>query len=326
MGEIRFDNVNLVLADSNWQVREGLKSRLFGEGFRNVRVATRCERLRTAVATIGPDLVIADTDLPDGDVCDLFYAIRHHEVGDNPFLPVIATASTTELPLVRRVVDSGADDLLLKPISTEFLFARIENLIHARKPFVVTTDYIGPDRRMTPRPAAGTPLFDVPNSLKAMATGETDRARLQQGILAAAAVINEEKMGRHAVQITYLVERILAVYHNGGFTGVVADHLDRLLYVAEDISRRMVGTRFAHVSDLCQSLRQITRSLIAAGREPSPKDRQILRELSRAITGAFRRGEEAAAISRDISRSVAEMGGGASRSHPPLYPTLTRVI
>lgn len=310
MDGYRFENVNLVLAEPNWQVRETLKTTLHQVGFRDIFATDRMDRLRTAIDVVEPDLVIAETELRDGNTCEMFFEIRHHLVANNPFLPIIALSRSTDLNLVRAVIDSGADHLLVKPISTGQLIERVVTLIHARKPFVVTTDYIGPDRRKESRPGPGVPLFDVPNSLRAMATGEMDRECIQQAINAAAAVINEQKMMRHAYQITWLVERILAAYDSQDFGDAVTKHLERLLYVAQDISRRMVGTSYAHVSGLCESLTQVTSSVIGDGDSPSRKDIQLLPELSRAIAGAFKLGEEVAEISRDISRSVAAMGGG----------------
>ena len=42
---------------------------------------------------------------------------------------------------------------------------RIDNLVHRRKPFVVSEVYIGPDRRVVSRPEAGLPLIAARCSL-----------------------------------------------------------------------------------------------------------------------------------------------------------------
>ncbi len=63
------------------------------------------------------------------------------------------------------MVNSGADDLLLRPFSTTLLGQRIEAHVERRKGFVITTEYVGPDRRKEPGGGA-IDLFDPPNSLK----------------------------------------------------------------------------------------------------------------------------------------------------------------
>ena len=78
--------------------------------------------------------------------------------------------------------------------------------------------------------------------------------------------------------------------------------LKRLLYVAEDSRRRMVGTKYDHVSELCQSLIKVTTDIQAAGGSPESKDVKLLNPLSQAIQAGFGTGTDAAA--RDISISV----------------------
>jgi hypothetical protein len=44
--------------------------------------------------------------------------------------------------------------VIIRPFSTSFAEDRIRTLIRARKPFIVTSDYIGPDRRRDKTAAA----------------------------------------------------------------------------------------------------------------------------------------------------------------------------
>jgi DNA-binding response OmpR family regulator len=304
----RFESVNLILAEANWQIRESLKSRLFHEGFRNVFATDRVERVRAAIAAVDLDLIIADTDLPDGDVCDLFYAIRHHQLGHNPFIAIIATSPVAHSDLVHRVIDSGADDLLVKPMSTDHLVQRIRQLVSGRRPFLVTSSYIGPDRRKTQRETSQTPVVDVPNPLKAKVTEGMSSESIQDAITTAAVAINEQRIGRHAAEITALVTRVVDAHARGRSADERRPDLGRLLYVAEDIERRLSGTRYDHVSELCSSLRRVTGSLERAGDTPDTTDIQLLPELAAAVEAAFRLGEEAAQVSHDISWSVKRMG------------------
>src|SRR3546814_1821103 len=57
--------------------------------------------------------------------------------------------------------------LLVKPLSTRIILDRIETVALHRKPFVVTSDYIGPDRRKAvARRDSNVPLIEVPNPLR----------------------------------------------------------------------------------------------------------------------------------------------------------------
>ena len=75
------------------------------------------------------------------------------------------------------MVSSGADDLLLRPFSTALLGQRIEAHIDRRKGFVITTDYVGPDRRKDNSRASNVELFEPPNSLKMKAKDKLSARR-----------------------------------------------------------------------------------------------------------------------------------------------------
>ncbi len=310
MKNYRFENVKLILAEPNFHVREAIRSRLFEEGFRDIRATDKIAHVRDAVANplTETDLLITDIDLGDGDVCALFHDIRHHLVGDNPFLPIIATSTDPRPALVQRVIDSGADDLLVKPLATDLLFARIRSLTEGRKPFIVTSEYIGPDRRRTPVPAPDVPLVDVPNPLRAKAAGGMDAQSIQKTVSAAVVTINERRMERHVSQIGGMVARVIDGYRRGSSISGMQSDLNRLLFMAEDIARRLVNTRYDHVSDLCRSMIQVTTSLLDDQGAPDERDVKLLPELADAIETAFALGEEAVDVAHDITDSVVRMG------------------
>lgn len=310
MQSFHFGDIELILAEPNQQVRNGLKSALRSQGFYRVTEVTRFRRLKEIVESeaLTPDLIITDIELPGGDVCDLCYDIRHHKAGNDPFIPIIATSWSAGEDQVRGVIDSGADDLLIKPISTNNLLARITQLIKARKPFVVTTEYIGPDRRSGEQ-REGTediPTLEVPNKLQAKATGQENVSpeAFQAAVDKAAAVINERKMERHAHQLVYLAEHIVAPFHKGLAGDHLHEQVDRAAYVATDLARRMEGTRFSHVSELCASLLRVINSIRSAGDKPAIKDLDLLLELSRATEMAFSSDEKVVALAHDITNSV----------------------
>lgn len=254
-------------------------------------------------------LLIADAEFPaeQGDPCRLIHDLRHHEAGVNPFLPVIMVRFQPTQELTVRVVDSGADDLLVMPLSGSQLIERITVLVDARKPFVVTSDYIGPDRRKKSRTseADGIPTIEVPNPLRVKATGEKSEDDPQQFIDQTIQRINLEKIQRHAVQIGVLVALLLPYYEGARpRDAVLGQTLARLLYVAEDISRRVIGTSYDHVSDLCSSMVSVASELSANPLAPSRKTLELLTPLSQAIQAAFAVKENVAEIAKRISETV----------------------
>ncbi len=305
MDNYSFENIRVLVGDPNREVRDGIRGGLYGKGFRTIMVTDRMSAVETAVAANKVDLIICDTELQGGNLYDLVHKNRHHELGDNPFIVVTALITAPTPQLVKKIFDAGCDDLIPKPISTGLLFARVLKLAHNRKPFVVTSDYIGPDR--SAKPQAGTqqvPLIDVPNPLKAKATNDASAEGLQAEIDRVANVLNEQKMERHAYQIDYLVERIVPLYEDGTADKSIVPHLDRLLYASEDISRRLKGTRYHHVGELCRSMVNVVRAVRQAPLSPDAKDIALLPALAQAVKCAFRPRADVVARSRDISARV----------------------
>ncbi len=306
MENYSFENIRVLVGDPNREVRDAIRGGLYGQGFRYIMVTDRMSVVETAVATNKVDLMICDTELLDGDLYDLVYKVRHHELGDNPFIVVTALITAPTPKMVKKIFDAGCDDLIPKPISTGLLFERVLNLARNRKPFVVTSDYIGPNRRVEAWPGTQqVPQIEVPNSLKAK-TDDTSAEDVQAEIDKVANVLNEQKMERHAYQINYLVERIVPLYEDGTADDSIVPHLDRLLYVSEDISRRVEGTRYHHVGELCLSMVNVVKAVRQAPLSPDRKDIALMPVLAQAVECAFRPQADVVAVSRDISATVEE--------------------
>ncbi len=305
MENYSFENIRVLIGDPNREVRDAIRGGLYGHGFRYIIVTDRMSVVETAVTTNKVDLLVCDIDLADGDLYDLVYKIRHHELGDNPFIVVTALITAPTLQIIKRIFDAGCDDLIPKPISAGLLFERVLHLARNRKPFVVTSGYIGPNRRAGPRPGIQQKReIDVPNPLTAKATDDTSAEDLQAEIDRVANVLNEQKMECHAYQIAYLVERIVPLYEDGSADESVISHLDRLLYVSKDINRRLEGSRYCHVGGLCLSMVDVVRAVRQAPLSPDWKDISLLPVLAQAVKAAFRPQADVVALSRDISATV----------------------
>ncbi len=307
MPDFQFHDVDVLVVDSDANARKSIRYSLRNNGFRDVRLASSLVELRGAFDPDDPDLLIADAELPDGHLRDLVLQIRHNRFGKNPFLPVIALTWTPTRTVVKGIIDSGADDLVTKPIASGHLLDRIRLLIEARKPFVVTSDYIGPDRHKASVRANETPLVEVPNVLKAKATGDKNLAGLLASIERSIAAINQKKLEQHACQIVGIVNHLAPRLVAGGpLDATVGGLLARLLRAAEDTERRVAGTAHEHISELCQSLIKVARSISARPANPDAKDVKLLRPLSQAIQAAFSTDVDTSAATRMISNSIGD--------------------
>ena len=310
MEKLSFDQIDILLIDPDRVVRTAIRNILIDNGFRHVTVGSGMADIEMKLRIGMPDLLISDIKLEDGDLNRFVFQLRHHNVGSNPFLPVIVTAWSPTTEDVRAIVQSGADDMITKPLSAGQILQRIRALIKARKPFVVTSGYIGPDRR---KPGAdhdrGEKIYpiDVPNTLRVKALGDrnADINEIQAQIDACIKKVNLEKLDRHSHQITWLVERIVPAMTFGAPDEATVKSLERLLFVGEDVSRRMVGTKFEHVGELCKSLISVTQRILDAGDFPAHKDVDLLKPLAQSIQRGFDESDvEAARAAREISDTI----------------------
>ncbi|MCW8952237.1 MAG: response regulator [Rhodospirillales bacterium] len=303
---MNYGTVKVLLAEGNPQVREAIKTALGESGFLAVSETGNLHAVHDAVTDGGLDLLICDAGLGADDIAELVFRVRHHQAGTNPFISIIVLTADTALEKVRRIIESGADDLLVKPLSVQLLLDRIRHLVEINRQFMVTSDYIGPPRpELVLSGVVGAPRMDVPNPVRAKAVDGSDAASLQRAIDNAALQVNEHKMERHAIQIRDLVDAIVPMYEKKPPDESVVLLLERLLYVSEDISRRLKGTRFAHVSELCLTMLGLARSIGAKPMFADEKDLQLLPKLSQAISRSFLPEEDAAEqLAHDIARTV----------------------
>ncbi|MCK5165757.1 MAG: response regulator [Rhodospirillaceae bacterium] len=315
--KLTLEEIDVIIVDSDRISRQTIRNILSDHGIKHITMASNMRDMIAVLDVNSPDLLIVDHEMPDGDLSDFVHKLRHYETKYNPFLPIIATAWSPTHDTVRDIIQSGVDHIVSKPLSAGQLMQRIKVLALARKPFIVTSQYIGPERRKKDdeRPSEATPV-NVPNTLniKATGSGEINPATLQAEVDACIKQVNIQKLERNAQQVSFLVDRIIPGLAMGGPDETTARSLDRLLYVSEDIARRMGGTPYAHVSELCNTMIDVTKRIIDAGDFPTPKDVELLKPVARSIQAGFdEKGEDAQRMAMEISKSVK---GGQIKSQP----------
>lgn len=289
--DFRKVKIHLIVEESG--NRRMVRDLLRGIGFEDVILGNTFEAVLIAITENRPDLLILGSQFAEGDVIALIKDLRHNKLGKDPYLPIITLAPEVTQELVQIIADSGSDDLLIYPLSPAHLLKRIEAIVENRKPFVVTRDYIGPDRRGVGSFKEGpmeVPLIDAPNTLRAVVKGDMTRQELDAAIAATTRQVNSQRLDRSGYQISWLIERIITGYETG--TGGVlepkiSDFLDQLVKVGNETSERIAGTGFEHVSYLCETLISVSKRMLAAGMKADETDKALLPELGNAFKTAF---------------------------------------
>jgi len=313
MDDLKLSDVRLVLADPRNAVRNSLRMALNDAGFinQNIRDGGDASVIAEAMSEgFGPDIVICDNDVRDGDLVRLISAIRHGEVGSNPFVSIIAISWKATEDTVNEILGTGADLIVAAPFSPQQVLDRIRSLVHNRKKFVVTTEYIGPDRRdglnRSTGPHAVLPLIDPPNSLRDKALGEWNSAAYRERVSAALSSVNDQKMVRHAQQLAALAEQVAIEYAARGGE-IDRQRLDRLLVSAADLIVRSSSAALPHVGELAEAVRTVLTDLRRPENTSRTRQVELLRQLSYAVRQAVVPNEGTATIAHDIASTISQV-------------------
>lgn len=317
----KFKSVTVLLGEPQRNLRLDFLNALRNFGFERVADVSGADGFEEVIARETPDIVIVDMALAQADTVKLLRRIRGGELGANPFVPMIVTAWSPTDVQVRQISQSGADDLLIKPIAPQSILDRVWAAAVARKPFVVTSDYIGPDRRKASERVPNDPrLIDVPNPLKAKVSGQPVPA-ISNMIEETQRRINEERLDRNAEKVSMLVTALLpSLKVDEELPDNVRPLVEQLHRVATEMGQRLKGSKFDHISALSQSMIKVAAS-IRDSDELAQKDIQLLQPLSMAILKGMRPNADEAALARDIANQVANFkrhsAGGAPAAVRP---------
>lgn len=298
-------DVRIVFGEPEAQLRHAIRASLQREGYDNVFDFDRMATLRDAILKGEPDLILIDAEMDTGEADGIITDLRNNKFGRNPFVPVIVTIWEPTRDQVKRVASSGTDDMLVKPVSPAQVFDRIKSLVNNRKPFVVTSDYIGPDRRKDPGRGSEIPTIEVPNTLRSKVKGEPiDKSAISSAIKEAQRDINDQRLKRNAFQLGFLVNLVLPELEKFEVTDERIKLVERLIVVSRDTGNRMKGTEYEHVTSLCNAMIRVASSINDSISHPEQKDVELLKPMSDAILAAFNPDVGAIDIAGQISSAV----------------------
>jgi|GEM_PF-7094102 len=298
-----FSQAKVVLVEPDSGVRRLIAAAMRSRSFDNVVVTDSIGQLEDLAGTDLLDLIICDVETNGNAFVGFHNLIRKGGHGPNPYVSSIATTSDRTEDNIRAVINSGIDNILLKPLSVAAIIDRVMAIIASRKDFVVAAEYIGPDRRVRPRQQVSMPLVTVPNTLKARAEGSYVEAQIKKDIAIANALINEQRTTQSAVLINEIVLQIIPFYAENKNDDSILIHLHHLLRTAHDLAHRNRSTN-REVADLCSAMIPIVQKVTNEHRDPAQKDLHLMKDLATAIFMAYGTVDKIEAMSTSIAESI----------------------
>ncbi len=308
MPELYPANADILLVEQDGPMRQNIRDILRQNGFDRVRDFDSLSGAGGSIQIDVPDLLFIDAKLGLGPTQKFVSNIRRHELGTNPFVPIIATLWTPEAETINGLVDAGVDDLAIKPISLAQLMDRIDLIVNNRKPFVVTAEFIGPDRRTGERvdaEAIEIPQIPVPTTLAMKARGEDiDPYTLQKSIAQTMDEINNQRLLRIAYQIGFSAKLI---GESGDMPNKIKErrgHAARLVKFVDEMSSRVRGTGYETLLDICNATRDLAEALHKEPRLLDERQVIMLKSLSDALVMSLDPSKDTGTFATEIASMV----------------------
>ncbi|MBL6933453.1 MAG: response regulator [Rhodospirillales bacterium] len=164
MADDYLSNIKFLIVEDNKFMQTVVRRVLSALGVRDVRECDDGADALKILKTFPADIVITDWAMEPLDGLELTQMIRNSADSTNPYIPIIMLTAYSEMNRIVEARDSGVNEFVVKPISVNTLFSRIQAVIERPRPFIRTKNFFGPDRRRKALP------FNDPDRRKAAST------------------------------------------------------------------------------------------------------------------------------------------------------------
>ncbi|MFS2317597.1 two-component system response regulator [Maricaulis sp. D1M11] len=303
MAESDYSKASVLLFDPVHLNQRTTRYALHEIGFRKIEAVTSLADLKTFLSDATPDLLVAESGATDMDVFKIVRSIRRGELGLNPFMVILLTTWIRDTNHIRRGIECGADDLIVRPFSTTFAEERVRSLVRKRKEFIVTSDYVGPDRRKDANRSSDIQGLEVPNMLQAQVDG--DESALAKGagwVKEAREAVTNERIRRLAMRNVIAAELFLSHDEaNGPRPALDFDDIDR---TTREMHAHLFKANRSEAVEITAVLLDQIKSLRRAG-EGLMAGAKLIKELSMGAYAAFADMRSVEDSRDEIGRTVA---------------------
>jgi DNA-binding response OmpR family regulator len=310
----RFKAATALLFDPEPSLRQNTRSALLNLGFGEVMACSDLYQFTALAEREEYDLILADTADAGAGIHQVIREIRNHKMGLDPFINVILFLWNSESNMVGEIINAGADDLITRPMSRTQIFSRLKRLVETRKPFVVTADYFGPDRRNVLRSRSNVPTMIVPNSLQAKVENRPELAATPEAIKRAMKVVRERKISTYSEQLMRLSSAVILLSGSSDSFGDRKDVISVMQQRNSALIDSVEGTDHVHVISLCQALGDIMNSIVKENALLKDNDRELLSQIPYAIHKACGELHQTAGLAFDIREVSAKVSDTRKRS------------
>lgn len=292
------NNVTVLIGDTQAARATTLANGLKEFGFGTPIIAKSYKETVAKLEEGGIDVAILADSL-GGGTFKLVRGIRHMLVGKNPFVTIFSALAPEHVDGAKHALRAGVDSIFLQPVPAKDVTDRVRKVGRVDTPYVVTSEYIGPDRRGADR-TSGIRQFHVPQTLQAKLRGQSmNYDEFAKKISPLVEDMMQTRISSQAARLTAVCKDILAAYMTSKITPLVQEKLKAVGDLLRDAATTAKQLKQPDVTALCLSLRD--KALDFAGRytQPTEQDIDLLRKLGEAVAMAAKTGVAVGVNSKD---------------------------
>jgi DNA-binding response OmpR family regulator len=306
MSEIDYSRANVLLFDPIHVNQRTTRYTLFEVGFRQIECVSNLAEFKAALTETSPTLILAESSANDTDIFKIVRSVRRSEIGSNPFVLFVLTTWSRDQNHIRSSIECGSDDVIVRPFSTAFALDRIKALVSKRKGFVVTSEYIGPDRRKSKSRENSAPSVEVPNLLKATVEGDEKALAASASLIKEAhTTISTERMRRLAMRIVVSLELNLANMQEIEPVPMKLDVND-LERTARELKAQLLKAKRLEAAEVAEALIDQVVSLRTEG-GPDERAMRLTKELAMGAFAAYANGDSIELAKNEIGNTVSNL-------------------
>ena len=281
--------VSVLIGETSSEMRSALRQGLRAVALSNITEIFSEAELRKPQVVDSWDIAILDQGLT-GNITQAVEDIRKGRTGINPFLVIVLTSWRADSLSIRSMINSGADEILLKPLAVSVLLERLNSLLSRRKPFLSTQDYVGPDRRggREDPNAPGQNLIQPPNTFREKIEGHPIvRDKLISQIRTAQMDMFDQRLCRDVRRIGNLSHSVAAAARGEGPGEKMFSELDQLVSLGRELGRHVDTASRTESGDILSRLHQVAAGLKAHLPEVDREEATLLESIAGSVIAAF---------------------------------------
>jgi len=214
--------------------------------------------------------------------------IRHNKIGANRFVLVTTLIAGDHFDAVKHAMQAGTDDIIVKPVKEDQLLQRLKRVTVNRQAFVVTSDYLGTDRRGKSRPSSIERIDVLNTMLEKASCKDITTEEVKSAVDGSMNQVFHARLDSHGYRLGFVCNLLINAYDNNNIDQSVQENLRVLVDVLRDAAKTAERVNEKELGLLCGFLSKEVEGIAERYMTPSLKDLALIRKLTRAVLLALK--------------------------------------